>query len=434
MDILFLINLILSITLATFFLYKMVLGFVGIFWKKRYPEAKAEHTYAILIAGRNEEKVIGHLIDSIKLQNYDLSKLRVFVVADNCTDETAAVARQSGGGVDHPLLVDVFERHNLEKVGKGYALDFLFRQIRETYPDYVPDAFFVFDADNLLDPNYVREMNKAFDSGAEIVTSYRKPKNFHTNWITACSGMCFLRECRFMHRPRTVLGTSTFISGTGFLVSSQVLSFASGWNYQTMTEDIEFSVGEIIKGKKVMYCDDAIFYDEQPTTLKASWNQRMRWQKGFYQCFLGYFTALFNTLFSKNFFSKYEMLLMIFPFTPLTFFWGTFYFITRLSVGLTLAITHGVMSLALNFIITSLIYWGIAYLILFAYGMLILLCEQRRVKTTFWQKLKYALAFPIFLLTYVPISIICLFKRNVQWQRTTHNDARSIDELSQPAH
>lgn len=427
LDILFIVNLVITSLITFFFLYQIGLIFIGLFGKKKYPDAKEDHNYAILIAGRNEEKVIGHLIESIKLQDYDLSKLKVFVVADNCTDNTAKVAKEAGG---EELFVHVFERHNLEKIGKGFALDFMFKNIRETFPDYIPDAFFVFDADNLLDKNYVKEMNKAFDSGAEVLTSYRNSKNFNANWIAASTAMCFLRECRFMHSPRSILNTSTFVSGTGFLVSSKVLNFEDGWKYKTMTEDIEFSAGTIAKGKKVMYCDDAIFYDEQPTTFKASWNQRMRWQKGFYQCFLGYFGSLFMSMFACNFFSKYEMMLMIFPFTPITFFWGFFYFMYQLAANIVTSVSIGFASSLLVFLVMNALILAICFMLLFFYALILLIRESKRVKTTYWEKIKFSAAFPIFLLTYIPIAIVCLFKKNVQWKKIPHEDSKKISEIN----
>ena len=125
---------------------------IGLFKKKKFKDAKEDHTYAILICGRNEEKVIGQLIDSIRKNNYDQDKIKIFVCADNCdeNDKTALIAREKGA--------TVYERHDLSKIGKGYALDFLLLSIGKEYPEYNPDAFIVFDADNLLDKDYIKEI------------------------------------------------------------------------------------------------------------------------------------------------------------------------------------------------------------------------------------------------------------------------------------
>ena len=429
MDAVVIINFVVSVTLAVLFAYKFVIGLIGLFTKKKFPEAKENHTFAVLIAGRNEEKVIGNLIESIANQNYDKSLISVFVVADNCTDNTALVAKQAieksqfGGW-------GIFERFNKELVGKGYALDFLLDKIKTSkeIDETKIDAFLVFDADNLLDENFIYETNKVRDAGYDISTSYRNSKNFNTNTISANSGMIFLRECRFMHTPRAILNSSTFISGTGFMVSTKILNTETGWKYTTLTEDIEFSTCQIAKGNKITYCDDAIFYDEQPVTFKASWNQRMRWQKGFYQCFAKYFLFLISTFFSSHWFASYEMMLMIFPFAPITLFWSVFYYIymgvKHLFAGVAFA-----NSLFMNVVVGLIAGLIIGYVALFCYGLLILIVERKRVKTTFWQKIRYSLTFPIFIATYLPISIVCLFKK-VKWKQIPHTDSRKIDEIN----
>ena len=127
----------------------------------------ASHRYAVLIAARNEENVIAGLLDSLAAQTYDMSLVTVFVAADNCTDSTAAIAREHGAVV--------YERFNHVNVGKGYALDFLLQHIGADYPEGF-DGYFVFDADNILSPDYLERMNESFSAGNEIVTSYRNSK------------------------------------------------------------------------------------------------------------------------------------------------------------------------------------------------------------------------------------------------------------------
>lgn len=429
MDAVQIINFIISTLFTVLLSYRIVIGIIGLFAKKRFPEAKKNHTFAVLIAGRNEEKVIGQLIESIAATNYDKKLLSVFVVADNCTDNTAKVAREA---IEKAQLHDgaVFERFNNEKIGKGYALDFLLEKIREreNFHEDEFDAFVIFDADNLLDANYFYEINKALDAGYDVATTYRNSKNFNTNTISANTGMMFLRECRFLHTPRAILNSSTFVSGTGFMVSSKVLNTDTGWKYTTLTEDIEFSSCQIAKGRKITYCDDAIFYDEQPVTFKASWNQRSRWQKGFYQCFSKCFLLLGSTFFSRHWFASYEMMVMIFPVSPVTLFWSVFYNIYLFIKYLVSAIPfmNSFFMYAIVGIVSSLI---MGYILFFLYGMLILIMERKRVKCSFWKKIKYSLTFPIFMATYVPISIVCLFKK-VKWKQIPHTDSRTIEDIN----
>ena len=260
--------------------YQLYYVFVVLTRKPKQLVAKKNHKFAVVISARNESAVIGQLIHSIKVQNYPSELIDVFVIADNCTDNTADVAREAGA--------TVFPRFNSEQVGKGYALDYGFNVILSQYADRGYEAYFVFDADNVLDVNYFREMNKTFDNGAVASTSYRNSKNYDSNWISAGYAVWFLREAKFLNQARLTLNTSCAISGTGFFISAKVIERNGGWKWHLLTEDIEFSANSILEGERISYTPTAILYDEQPITFRDSWNQRFRWAKGFYQVFWHY--------------------------------------------------------------------------------------------------------------------------------------------------
>ena len=193
------VNAVLYILLTLFYFYQGVYVLIALIGKKKKNNIKEDnaalHKYAFIIAARNENAVIGNLIDSIKNQNYPKELIDVIVVADNCTDNTAEISRQHGA--------IVYERFNNILVGKGYAMDYVFNKIKEEHGDYTCyDGYFVFDADNVIDVNYVKEMNKVFDSGYKVVTSYRNSKNYDTNWITAGYSLWFIREAKYLNNPR----------------------------------------------------------------------------------------------------------------------------------------------------------------------------------------------------------------------------------------
>ncbi len=260
---------------------------IGTFATRKFPPAKNNHKYAIMIAARNEETVIGNLIDSINNQDYPSDLVTVFVVADNCTDKTAEIAREHGAVC--------YSRSDNEHRTKGYALEFLVDNIEKDYGIESFDAFFIFDADNLLKQDYLTRMNEAFDSGEKIVTSYRNTKNFDDNWIAASYGIHWLRTVRNEHRARSVLGLATRIQGTGFMFASEIIK--DGWHYVSFTEDRAFSADAVVNGYRISYCDKAEFYDEQPTSLRIAMRQRIRWGKGHLQAFAESGPKLFAHIF-----------------------------------------------------------------------------------------------------------------------------------------
>ena len=233
-------------------IYKTVYKVIGLFFKARvYPETQNRHKFAVIICARNEEKVIGNLLDSIAAQRYPKDKLRVFVIADNCTDATAAIAREKGA--------TVYERHDPEHARKGWALGFGFDKIREEFGIDFVDGYMIFDADNLLHPDFVKEMNKAFDEGKlDVITGYRNTKNFDTNGISAAYGIHFYRSSLNWHRARQIFHTSTHLAGTGYVIRSKWLE--DGWKWFCLTEDTQFTMHLVSSGMKVGYCEAAEFF------------------------------------------------------------------------------------------------------------------------------------------------------------------------------
>ena len=381
--------------------------------KKEKPHKPVElHRYAVLISARNEELVIGNLLDSISAQDYPSSLVRVFVVADNCTDKTAKVARAHGA--------IVYERFNDKLVGKGYALEYLLDRIGEEYGD-VFDAYMVFDADNLLSEDYISRMNETFSDGYRIITSYRNSKNYGDNWISAGYALWFLREAKYLNNARYLLGTSCAVSGTGFMFSREILKSCGGWPFHLLVEDIEFTIHNIVSGEKVGYCPRAVLYDEQPTKFSQSWKQRMRWARGYIQILRKYGGRLLHGIFAKRSFSCFDMTMNIAPAVILSF------------LGIIINVGAAVYSV-LNGGGTDVLLQSFGQLILntclmmFIIGAITTISEWKNIYCSTPKKILYAFTFPLFMLTYLPICIVALF-RPVKWEPIVHDRVRTLSEV-----
>ncbi len=402
--------------LAIFFLFFLIYAYQYIYvlvrFFKKMPELSAEklHKYAVVIAARNENLVIGGLIDSIKAQNYPAELVDIYVVADNCTDDTAKIAREHGANF-------VLERFNKQKVGKGYALNYVFDYIKNTCGIRNYEGYMVFDADNLLDENYVSEINKVFDKGYRVVTSYRNSKNFGSNWISAGYGLWYIRESKYLNGARMICNTSCAISGTGFLVSSEIIEKDDGWKYSLLTEDIEFTVDKVIEGEVIGYCEKAVVYDEQPVTFGVSWKQRMRWTKGFYQVIYNYGAGLIKGMFRKNGFKCYDMFSTIAPASILT--------VASIFMNCGAFLYGALTGKSLIAAISLLEVWSAfrnIYISLLFFGTITVITEWKNIYCSSPKKILYLFTFPVFMFTYMPIAIAALFK-NVTWEPIRHTFA-----------
>ncbi|CUQ12656.1 glycosyltransferase family 2 protein [Turicibacter bilis] len=412
MEKIILINLVIAIIFCICYSYQFLYVIVSLMKKdKPHQETKA-HRFAVLIAARNEETVINHLIDSINTQTYDQGEVTVFVVADNCTDQTAACARKMGA--------IVYERFDQTKIGKGHAMEFLLNQMEKDYAPF--DGYFVFDADNVLDQNYILEMNKTFSDGYDIITSYRNSKNYGDNWISSGYAIWFLWESEFLNRGRMLLGTSCAVSGTGFFFSRRIIEKYGGWKFFLLTEDIQFTVDNVLSGEKIGYCRQAMLYDEQPVKFQQSFRQRMRWAKGFFQVFHRYGLDLFKGSLQRNT-SCYDMLMVIMPAIILTLFTLIF---------------NGSMILFGNYTNSQddLIMMMMGRMILNMYLMLVFIAtvttatQWKNIHTTSFKKVAYIFTFPFFMFTYIPITIVAFFKK-VEWQPIEHSRAKTLAEIKE---
>lgn len=415
---------ILTTIVSLFYFHFIIFAIVGLFAKKKYKKAKVQHRFAVIIPARNEEKVIGNLIESLRASDYPQDKLDIFVMAHNCTDKTAQVGRDLG--------VKVYEYNNDKERTKGFALKYLFEQFKVDFPNGIDeyDGYFVFDADNLVSKNYIDKMNDAFEANGEnaIITSFRNSKNFGSNLMSGMYGMYFLYGCRYEMRGRAAVGMSGRVYGTGHLMSSKVLK--DGWPYVTLTEDWEFTADQLIDEHRIRYCDEAVMYDEQPVDFGVMWTQRVRWQKGH---LLVCKTSLGKLI--KNFFnpkkkykvSTYDLMANSLPFCLLYVFLWVGQFIMLLFAplfGITLAPLLLAMIINLGWtLLTGYITFALSAALLFV-------VERKRIpKMSFMKKVAISLVFPLFMGLQFPIDVVALCSRNLAWKVIPHKDTTTANQV-----
>ncbi len=402
---------ILAVILSLCYFYQVVYLFVPMIWKRKKLDDETPNRYAILIAARNEENVLPYLLDSIARQQYPSECITTYVVADNCTDHTAEVARQHGA--------HVFCRSNLQQIGKGYALHYLLEQIRQEKGFNAFDGFLIFDADNLLQPDYVSQINRVCNAGYEAFCGYRNTKNFDTNWLSAGYGVWYLHDSAHLNQSRMMLGTSCAVSGTGFGFTRSLLERLGGWNFFTLTEDIEFSTWCATHGVTIGYSHDAILYDEQPSDFGVSWKQRTRWTQGGVQIGMRYSGDLLRGMFQggKASWASFESATLSFWGIILSGFSCTMTFLLAFCMGRWQGVAGTLLFSAVS------VYLSACFM-----GALTVFTQWNRIHADTKVKIGSIFAFPLFLITFIPIAATAIF-RKFQWQPTRHTVAVSVRAL-----
>ena len=394
--------------ITIFWMYNLIISACALIKFKDKPlKINKKHKFMAIIPAHNEETVVINLINSLKAQDYPQELLDIYVIADNCTDNTADVARKAGA--------IVYERFDETKKTKGYAMQWFLKQKIDENADY--DAFCVFDADNVANADFIKNMNKKLCQGEEVVQGYRDIKNPTDSWVAAGYALFYWTMHRFYHLARYNIGLSPLLNGTGFMVKFDVVK-PNGWDTKTLTEDIEFSLINMCQGRKLGWATDAIVYDEQPIGFKQSWTQRMRWSVGHIQCFKIYTKQL-----AKNTIKNKKMV----TFDGLLYLMGMPLLIITLSLLLLNAIIyagHGMSTM--SFI------WNVAKYVVATFLMTPLTAwftmklDKRDVKPM----AKGLLCYPLFLGSWILINIKALIKPNTTWEKIDHVRSIDVKELS----
>ena len=394
-------------TITVYWAYQIVVSFCSLIkLKDKKLLINKNHKFMAIIPAHNEETVIKNLVDSLVNQDYPKELYDIYVIADNCSDATAEIAKEAGA--------IVYKRFDEVNKTKGFALNWFLQQKIEENADY--DALCVFDADNIVDKNFIKNMNKKLCQGEEIVQGYRDIKNPTDSWISGGYAIFYWMMNRFYHLARYNLGLSPLINGTGFMVKFDLLK-PNGWQTKTLTEDIEFSLINIAAGRKLGWSTDAIVYDEQPVGFSQSWSQRSRWTVGHLQCMKEYTKDLYDGVKKNKTLMNFDGLLYMFgiPMMLLTFLLLFVNTLLYLGAEMTFADLVGnyVRYLIATFILPIIT------------GVAIMALDKRNIK----QMTKAILCYPLFLGSWILINIKCLIKPDTKWEKIEHVRSMDIAEV-----
>lgn len=272
------------LALSVVFLWSTLVVIVGLVKSERHrPRALRQLRFAIVVCARNEAGVIRLPVKSVLMSHYPDALREVFVIADNCTDDTAELARKAGA--------KVLEKRE-PSAGKGDVLAWGLKRILAMGGF---DAIAVFDADNIVSEHWLEAVNDALQNGETVVTGRRQASNARANVIAGWYAIYWSMMNELSNRVRTNIGLSGKLTGTGFAFLTSALG-PEGWNTRTMVEDVEFTVQSNLAGRRVAYVPQAYYADEQPVTWRYMWRQLRRWATGGWQVVAHYTFKWLGTL------------------------------------------------------------------------------------------------------------------------------------------
>lgn len=373
---------IISLILKTLTFYTAFISLFALLPVPRKPRTRPVTRFAVLLPARNEEAVIAATVAQLQRQHYPREKFDIFVIPNNCTDDTEGRARAAGARV-------LTCSHSVRN--KGDALREVFARLRGQY-----DAYCVFDADNLVHPDFLARMNDAVVSGALCAKGRHMAMNPYDSWVSGCYDIYFENFALLYNRPRAAIGLSAKLVGTGFLVTDALLNVLGGWNTVTMAEDLEFSVLCARAGIRIHYVPEALTYDEEPSDFALSLRQRRRWAAGVQQVANLYIPRLLS---GAPTWLEMDMLVTL----------GLIY-------AQLLAVIPAIFDLIAmpvqNFVTGATGFWlGSTVL------ALLLTLTARRDPRKMWKSI---LLYPLFLASWYPLHILSLFAKPKSWKPIPH--------------
>lgn len=390
------INIIIMLLLVVYGLYFVITALF--LFKKRKKDSIVSDKYShftILIPARNEEEVIKDAIQSFKRQKYPKDNYEIIVVINNTTDNTLGVCNAEG------VRCILCER---KIKNKGDALKEAFDRLKKEKTD----AYIIMDADNVVNDEFLGEMNKSLNEGTLVAKSSMDIKAKENTWVSSSYAIYFFIQSILYSIPRNNIGASCAINGTGIMIKKEVID-KYGFNVRTITEDLEFMTLCALNNIKIKFVEGAICYAEHPSDFKVSMIQRRRWTKGIYEGFIIYFNSIIKNMIKRP---NIELLdsLLIYS-TPLILI------LSLISIFINLFI----VPLPIYLIITSFSLL-VSYISISLCALFVCVKSKKKIKDF----LTGIIMFPIFLLSWQYLNIIILFKKEVVWDEIKHIETQNI--------
>ena len=396
----------LQVIILLFTLYYFFIGFCGMWRRSENKILTPKKTFAVIIAAHNESAVIGQLLQNLQSLEYPKTLYDVFVIADNCNDNTAEIARSYGS--------IVCERTHPTKKSKGFAMEWMFERLFKMEKKY--DAVVVFDADNLVHPQFLMEMNNRLCKGDRIIQGYLDAKNPYDTWVAGTFAIAFWVIDHISHLAKTNIGLSAVLGGTGMCITTDVLE-RYGWRATCLTEDMEFTMKSLAEGIKTTWAHDAIVYDEKPLTFMQSWRQRKRWAQGQFDVAHRYIPKMLKEGIKRRDIRILDGCLYLLQ--PHFLMISTFF----IAISYIQSVFPPFYTNIYNIIPSQLM----TAIMLGQYILPMIILLKIQVK---WKAWFYMLLYPVFIYSWVPIIFLGFIHRNDhEWSHTQHTRAMSYDDI-----
>lgn len=364
------------------------------------PKTENRRKFIILIPARNEEMVLGNLLSSLEHQNYPKDRYEICVIANGCTDSTEHIVKEHGCSLI-----------SMKQAGsKGEVLAHAFHILQSS--DRC-DAYVVFDADNIVAPDFLSAMNESMQEGYEIIQGRRTGKNSRDNLISSIYELFYMMQNIFFNHTRMCIHSSAILNGTGWAVSARWIR-KHGFPVKTMTEDLELSALACLTDTVIGYCHDACTYDEFPNTFSKQLHQLQRWVYGQVECLRIYEWKLLR----KSCFCSFARDLLLVFLTPV------------LVLAVLLFLLAGLLFLPETWLILFLKHnYRILLIILYVMVIVVAIMETVKSRIPVSSMFPAILVYPLFFLLWIPFAVVSLFRRSCRWLPVRHDRSIRIEDL-----